>query len=138
MGVSGSPAGCSSDPAAEEYFENRPKPEPLADLYRECLLHALEACVKDHHGLTEADHDAVKLWEEGLRVPVKGDPPWQATLEERLPARLLSADLRDASRCWPLLRSQLKQWTDWFRDRRTAGSLPAGFAIPRQGKQSGV
>ncbi|MBZ5729269.1 MAG: tetratricopeptide repeat protein [Acidobacteriia bacterium] len=45
---------------------------------------------------------------------------------------MLSADLRDPSKCWPLLRAQLEQWTNWFRYRRTAGTAPPGFDIPRQ------
>ena len=117
---------------AEEYFEKKKKPEDLADLYRESLLHAIEACVKDNHHLTSADHGIVQLWEEGLEVGVKGDALWKAILEDNLPARMLSADLRDASKCWPLLRSQLERWTNWFEYRRTAGSAPPGFDIPRQ------
>src|SRR5437870_2250361 len=62
---------------AEEYFEKKKKPEDLADLYRESLLHAIEICTKDAH-LTGADHSLVELWEEGLKIPVKGDPLWQA------------------------------------------------------------
>ncbi|SPF54554.1 putative TPR repeat-containing protein [Candidatus Sulfopaludibacter sp. SbA4] len=45
---------------------------------------------------------------------------------------MLSADLSDPSKCWPILRSQLEQWTNWFRYRRTAGSAPQGFDLPRQ------
>ena len=117
---------------AEDHFENKAKPEQLAELYRESLLHAIETCTKDNRDLTEEDHRVVKLWEEGLKVPVKGDPLWQAIPEDNLTTRMLSADLRDASKCWPLLRAQLEQWTNWFDYRRTAGSAPPGFDIPRR------
>jgi hypothetical protein len=116
---------------AEKYLENRPKPEQLADLYRESLLEAIEACTKDNQSLTEDDRAVVELWEEGLKRPVKGDPLWKAILEDNLPARMLTADLRHPDRCWPLLRAQLERWTDWFRYRRTAGTAPPGFDIPR-------
>jgi hypothetical protein len=97
---------------AEDYLDKKKKPEELADLYRESLLHAIETCTDNNRGLTEEDRPTVELWKEGLNVPVKGDPLWQAILEDNLPARMLSADLRDPSKCWPLLRAQLEQWTD--------------------------
>ena len=117
---------------AEDYFEKRQKPEELADLYRESLLHAIKACTEDHHDLTGEDRGTIELWEEGLRFSVRGDPLWHAILEDNLPTRMLSADLRDPSKCWPLLRAQLEQWTNWFRYRRTGGTAPAGFDIPRR------
>ncbi|MBZ5724310.1 MAG: hypothetical protein LAP87_04875 [Acidobacteriia bacterium] len=51
---------------AEDYFEKKKQPEELADLYRESLLHALETCTRNNHGLTLEDHGIVELWEEGL------------------------------------------------------------------------
>src|SRR5262249_54829850 len=83
---------------AEDYTEKGPKAEQLAELYRKCLLHALETCTKDNHSITRDDRDIVELWEEGLRVSVKGDLLWQAILEDNLSTRLLSADLRDPSK----------------------------------------
>jgi hypothetical protein len=117
---------------AEHHFEDKKKPEQLADLYRESLLKAIEACTKNNHHLSEEDHSIVKLWEEGLKVSVKGDPLWQVILEDNLPGRMLSADLRHVTKCWPLLRVQLEQWTNWFRYRRASGPAPQGFDIPRQ------
>jgi hypothetical protein len=72
----------------EKYFNNRQNSEELADLYRESLPHAIETCVRHNDDLTDEDRRVVKLWEEGLKAPVKGDPLWQAMLEENLPTRM--------------------------------------------------
>ncbi len=117
---------------AGEHFLNKPKPDDLAELYRDSLLRALEACAKDHKGLAEPDRDLVELWKQGLGIKVKGDPFWAAILEDSIPTQMLSINLRDASSSWPLLRAQLDQWTNWFRYRSTGKALPLGAAIPRQ------
>ncbi|HYL78874.1 MAG TPA: tetratricopeptide repeat protein, partial [Bryobacteraceae bacterium] len=115
-----------------EYVRNRKKPDDLAELYRESLLRAIKTCIKDFEGLAAEDRDIVDLWEEGLDFAVKGDPLWKTILEDTIPTRMLSVDLNEASSHWPLLRAQLEVWTNWFRYRRTAGTAPQGFNIPRQ------
>jgi hypothetical protein len=99
---------------AEEYFNNRNNPEELAGLYRESLLHAIETCVRHNDDLTDEERRVVKLWEEGLKAPVKGDPLWHAHPGRE--STHADAQCRPAtpSKRWPLLRAQLERWTNWF------------------------
>jgi tetratricopeptide (TPR) repeat protein len=117
---------------AAEHLRDARDPHDLAELYRESMREALKTCVESCRGMTDADQSVSELWEEGLKVPVKGDPLWEAILEDSMPTRMLSANPRGAPSNWPLLRAQLQQWTNWFRYRRTSGSAPGGFDIPRQ------
>ncbi len=110
--------------------ENRQDPAALAELFRKCLLNAVEeidrAAAKasqPERCLSELDRDLLALWREGLSVSSKDNPYWARMLEEEIPdevSRLIGISIADAPSNWPALRALLERWTDWFRYSRTA------------------